>query len=312
MPLVSVVIPCYAQAHFLGDAIESALAQAHPAHEILVIDDGSPDNVREVVARYSGVRCLAQENRGLSGARNRGLTECSGEFVVFLDADDRLLPNALEAGIQALTARPECALVWGYLRMIDARGDPLTAEGCTFEGTPSYDLLLRENIVGPPVIVMFRRTVLAELGGFSVEQRCSEDYEMYLRVAQRHPIWCHREVIAEYRMHGANMSLDHRAMLAGTLLALDRQESFVGSDAGRRRAIREGRRLAWENEDGGARLDDLSRQVRARSWVKASMSTLALLYKYPKMFLPMLLRRIRRAVLRRGPDTPLSRPAAPE
>src|SRR5215211_9350661 len=97
--LVSVVIPCYNQAHFLGEAIESVLSQSYRNFEILVVDDGSTDNTSEVASRYERVRIVRQENRGLSGARNRGLREAKGEYVVFLDADDRLLPGALEASL---------------------------------------------------------------------------------------------------------------------------------------------------------------------------------------------------------------------
>jgi hypothetical protein len=297
MPLVSVVIPCYAQAHFLSEAIESVLAQTHSAHEIIVVDDGSPDNVREVVARYPAVRCVSQENRGLSQARNRGLADSTGEFIVFLDADDRLLPNALAAGARALSSRPDCGFVCGHRRLIDALGRPLPTEIKTFQGKARYELLLRENIVGPPVVVMFRRSVLVELGGYSAEQRFSEDYELYLRMAQRYDSWCHEELIAEYRLHGANMSRDHRGMLAGTLLALARQETFVGSDSTLRRALREGRRLTWEREDGGLRLDTLSGHVRAGRWLKAAWLGGTLLFKYPRLFTPILIRRIRRAVL---------------
>src|SRR5918994_3496665 len=71
--LVSVVIPCYNQAHFLGEAIESVLAQSHPNFELIVVDDGSPDNTTEVAARYPEVRLIRQENQGLSAARNSGL-----------------------------------------------------------------------------------------------------------------------------------------------------------------------------------------------------------------------------------------------
>jgi len=297
MPFVSVVIPCYAQAHFLGEAIESALAQAHRAHEIIVIDDGSPDNVREVVARYPGVRCVSQENRGLSQARNRGLAECSGNFLVFLDADDRLLPNALQAGANALSARPECAFVWGYRRLIDAQGNPLPSDIKNYRGRATYESLLRENIIGPPVVVMFRRSALLELGGFSAEQRYSEDYELHLRMARRYDSWCHEQLIAEYRLHGANMSLNHRGMLAGNLFALAGQERFVGSDAVLRRALRAGRRLAWEREDGGPRMDELSQHARAGRWARAAFLAAGLLYKYPRMFAPILYRRIRRAML---------------
>jgi glycosyltransferase involved in cell wall biosynthesis len=312
MPLVSVVIPCYAQAHYLGEAIESVLAQTHSPYEIIVIDDGSPDNVRDVVARYPGVRCCTQENRGLSQARNRGLAECSGVFVVCLDADDRLLPNALEAGVQAFASRPECGFVWGYRCLIDGQGNPIPADLQTFEGPARYDLLLRQNVVGPPVVVMFRRAMLAELGGFSAEQHHSEDYEMYLRVAQRYDTWCHQALIAEYRLHSANMSLNHRGMLAGNLLALRRQESFVGSNAALRRALREGRRLAWDREDCGPRLEVLSQHVRARRWIKACQSATALLYKYPGRFLPIVFRRMKRAIFPSRSRAQLSRRATPE
>src|SRR5438309_392347 len=94
VPLVSIVIPCYDQAHFLSESVESALAQTHPRTEIVVVDDGSRENVAEVAARYPGILCLRQENQGLAGARNTGFHTSSGEYVLFLDADDRLTPTA--------------------------------------------------------------------------------------------------------------------------------------------------------------------------------------------------------------------------
>src|SRR5215212_8886473 len=124
-PLVSVVIPCYNQAHFLGEAIESVLAQSHPNFEIIVVDDGSPDDTSEVAARYPGVRLVRQENQGLSGARNAGLARSEGEYVVFLDSDDRLLPEALEAHLEHLETRPECAFVSGYYKLMADDGSPL-------------------------------------------------------------------------------------------------------------------------------------------------------------------------------------------
>jgi glycosyltransferase involved in cell wall biosynthesis len=312
MPQVSVVIPCFAQAHFLGDAIESVRAQTLIDYEVIVIDDGSPDNVREVVERFPGVRLIAQDNRGLSQARNRGLAECTGTYVVFLDADDRLLPNALAAGVRAFAARPECGFVWGRRRRIDASGHPIPSSPLVIEGPARYDLLLRQNIVGPPVTVMFRRAVLADLGGFSAEQHHSEDYEMYLRVARSFPTWCHQELIAEYRTHDANMSRNHRGMLAGALLALDRQTPFVGSDPALLRAQREGRRRAWEQEDCGPRLDELSRNVRSGRWLAGVRGGLALLFKYPGRFLPILARQISRFFLRSRAKPPVSGPAALE
>src|ERR687885_795015 len=111
--VVSVVIPCYNQAHFLGEAIESVLAQSYPHFEIVVVDDGSTDNTSEVAARYPGVRCIRQNNQGVAAARNTGIRESNGSYLVFLDADDRLLPEALEVGLEQLKVHPECAFVSG-------------------------------------------------------------------------------------------------------------------------------------------------------------------------------------------------------
>src|SRR6266496_4166301 len=94
--LVSVVIPCYNHAHFLSEAIESVMAQTWQQFEVIVVDDGSVDNTREVALRYSGVRYIRQTNQGLSASRNTGLRHSNGNFLVFLDADDRLRPAALE------------------------------------------------------------------------------------------------------------------------------------------------------------------------------------------------------------------------
>src|ERR671913_1812143 len=123
---VSVVIPCYNQAHFLGEAIQSVLSQSYQAFEVIVVDDGSTDDTKEVASAYaledSKVRLVRQQNRGLAGARNRGLAEASGEYVVFLDSDDRLLGEALEVGVRELEFHPECAFVSGHYRAIAAEG----------------------------------------------------------------------------------------------------------------------------------------------------------------------------------------------
>src|SRR5919112_3168501 len=120
--LVSVIIPSYNHAHYLGEAIESVLSQSYRNFEIIVVDDGSTDNTSEVASHYEEVRLVRQENRGLAGARNSGLAEAEGEYLVFLDADDRLLPRALEVNLTELAAHPQCALVAGYQWLIEADG----------------------------------------------------------------------------------------------------------------------------------------------------------------------------------------------
>src|SRR5262249_26693584 len=94
-PLVSIIIPCYNQAHYLSDAIDSVRKQTYSHAEIIVVDDGSTDNTSNVAALYKDVKYIKQRNQGLSAARNSGLQQSKGHVLVFLDADDRLLPNAV-------------------------------------------------------------------------------------------------------------------------------------------------------------------------------------------------------------------------
>src|SRR5882724_3232103 len=93
-PVVSVIIPCYNQGHFLTDAIESVLGQTYSRVEVIVVDDGSTDATSNIASAYRDVRYVRQENQGLARARNRGLRGTVGECVVFLDSDDRLRPRA--------------------------------------------------------------------------------------------------------------------------------------------------------------------------------------------------------------------------
>ena len=113
---MSVVIPCHNHAVFLTNAIDSVRAQTYTAYEIVVVDDGSTDSSAQVAAACPSVRLLRQRHSGVSAARNAALAMADGVFVVFLDPDDRLLPNALEVGVNCLTERCECGLVYGRYR----------------------------------------------------------------------------------------------------------------------------------------------------------------------------------------------------
>ena len=111
-PTVSVVIPAYNAEAFVGDAIDSVLAQTFHDFEIIVVDDGSADGTRRVVTAYGDrVRFYQQEQAGASRARNRGIEEAHGEFIAFLDADDLWLPTKLEKQVQAFRNDPSLGLV---------------------------------------------------------------------------------------------------------------------------------------------------------------------------------------------------------
>jgi hypothetical protein len=226
--LVSVVIPCHDQAHFLGEAIESVLAQTYPHFEVVVVDDGSTDNTEEVASRYPGVRCVRQENRGLAVARNTGIRRSNGGHLVFLDADDRLLPGALEAGLRCFRDHPESAFVAGRYRYMAFDGSPLPTPQRPHPEGDRYAALLRDNFINMHAVVMYQRAVFEYVRGFDESLGACEDYDLYLRIARDFPIGCYDEVVAEYRKHGANMTRDAERMLGTSVKVLRRQRKYLG------------------------------------------------------------------------------------
>ncbi|HJR08411.1 MAG TPA: glycosyltransferase [Pyrinomonadaceae bacterium] len=214
--LVSVIIPCYGQAHFLDDAIRSVHAQSYRQFEIIVVDDGSPDNTAEVAARYDDglVRLIRQRNLGLATARNNGLRASAGDFIVFLDADDRLLPRALETGVNSLYAAPECAFVYGLCEFIDQEGSPIPTPPHVAVKENYHRAFLRDNPILSPGAAMFRRSIFSRVAGFdpSLSRGC-EDLDLYLRIAKEWPVHCHGKTTLQYRKHRGSMSANRFRML---------------------------------------------------------------------------------------------------
>src|SRR5437762_4473253 len=225
--LVSIIIPCYNQAQFLREAIQSALVQTYSHREIFIVDDGSTDNTAEVTAGFAGVRYIRQENAGVSTARNTGLKESRGEYLVFLDADDRLLPEALEIGVDCLRQHPECAFASGFCRLIVADGSLLGKPEQLCIARDHYLEFLRRNYIWCPSSVIYRRSALETVKGFNTSLGRAEDYDLFLRITKDHPIFCHTQFVADYRLHGSSRSADHSAMLRDTLKALNAQWDFV-------------------------------------------------------------------------------------
>ena len=259
LDLVSVVITCYNHGRFLGDAIESVLRQTFQEFEIIIIDDGSTDHTAEVSRRQPRARYVRQSNQGLSAARNRGIQEAHGEFLVFLDADDRLLPPALEAGVRTLLRRPECAFAFGDYRDITIDGRVIFEPTRKLVNNDYYSALLKGNCIEMHSTVIYRRTVFEELGVFNTSLKACEDYEFYLRVSRRMPI-CHFAVqVAEYRQHDCNMSGDAFLMLSNVLAVLHSQRRYIGQNRTHARAYKEGMRSF-----AGLFAIQLARQSRVR------------------------------------------------
>lgn len=127
-PLVSIAINNYNYGRFLPEAIDSALDQTYPHTEVIVVDDGSTDNSKEVIEGYEErIVSVLKENGGQASAFNAGFASSKGEIVIFLDADDMLLPEAVERVVEAFEVQPGLAKVQYRLRLVDAEGRPRSA-----------------------------------------------------------------------------------------------------------------------------------------------------------------------------------------
>jgi glycosyltransferase involved in cell wall biosynthesis len=298
-PRVSVVIPCYNGGRFLREAIESVLHQTYPAAEIIVVNDESTDDTAAIARAYEEVRCIEQRNQGAPAARNAGLRASTGDLVVFLDADDRLQPHALAAGVESLGKHPDWAFVSGGVRIIDENGSPrYVPEDRPRPGDP-YRQLLRSNYIWTPGVVMYRRDILRAVNGYVGWAGASADYELNVRIARRFPIGRHGQVVLDYRTHPSSMSSDVRYMLksAVTVRRAERRHAYRSAEG--KQAWREG--IATVQADYGGRLvtqmkSDLRAAGRRR---RAAISAWYLVCYYPTGLIRLAGSVLRRAAARR-------------
>jgi glycosyltransferase involved in cell wall biosynthesis len=283
VPVVSIVIPCYNHGRFLTEALASIGQPAVPT-EIVVVDDGSTDDTPVVVATFEtphAFRSVRQQNAGLAGARNRGLRESRGQYVVFLDADDQLAPGAIDIGVTALEEHPECAFVFGRSRLMDRDGTLLHTSGQPRIVRDHYRELLRRNYIWMPGMVMFRRDALERVGGFNADVNAAADYEIYLHIARHHPVYDHGQVVAHYRKHDANMSRNASRMLRETLAVIASQRRFLEGDEASLAAYEEGWRN-WQDFYGTHLVTEIRSAVRRWRWHEALGKAVVLGYYHPR------------------------------
>ncbi len=211
MSLVSVVIPNYNYARWVGAAVESVLAQTYSHKEVIVIDNGSTDDSLAVLARFGNrIRVIAQDNRGQAGSRNRGIEESKGEFVAFLDADDVWLPEKL-AKQMPLFSDPKVGLVYCGMRRVDQELRPLEELIPSLAGDVLEHFALHPSAVvqGGESTAVIRKSVLLSAGPFDPNLSIASGWDMWRRIASR----CHIGVVSEalvlYRQHSTNASHRH-------------------------------------------------------------------------------------------------------
>jgi glycosyltransferase involved in cell wall biosynthesis len=244
---VSVIVPALNVAPFVDDAVRSLLGQSLVPREIIVVDNGSTDATRDRLASY-GDRITVVEiaTRGASTARNAGLRTARSEFVAFQDADDVSLPERLERQSRVLEADPDAALVYCAIDYVEEDGRPTGRRfDCSdYRRRGFQGLLFLRNRIPTTSAVLARRSILLDAGGFDERLSHNEEYDLWLRLAGRHPVACLDEPLVQYRLHRGNISHDAAQQRENTRRALVKH-----GDAEIRRALTDaftdGRDAEW-------------------------------------------------------------------
>jgi glycosyltransferase involved in cell wall biosynthesis len=217
-PLVSVVIPTRDRCRLVAKAVESALAQTYPSIEVIVVDDGSTEDVAGALAPFAarGLRVIRHDrNLGAPAARNSGIAAARGEYVAFLDSDDEWAPEKVERQVALMLAgRGDVSLVYCGIRKVDESGRVLGYKVPTKRGM-IFDDLLRENCVGSTSVALVARTALNEVGGFDVSLKSRQDLDLWLRIARLHAVDFAPEPLVTYRVHANRISSNAAARAQG-------------------------------------------------------------------------------------------------
>lgn len=202
MPKVSVIIPTYNRARYICRAVNSVLNQTITDHEIIIVDDGSTDNTKEVLAQYDNrIVYLPQSNKGISASRNRGISAARGKYIAFLDSDDWWAPEKLAEQVKVLDANPKVGIVYSRMPIVNEKGKKLGTKPAGVSGKNFKELL---EVWGdlPTSTVMTRRECLDRVGVFDCTLPPVEDIDLWLRISQFYDLYeIEGKVLAYYFRH---------------------------------------------------------------------------------------------------------------
>ncbi len=246
-PKISLVVPTYNYGAYLRRAIDSALTQTFPPEEIIVVDDGSTDDTRSIVASFGGrVRYIFQNNRGISNARNNGIAAAQGDWIAFLDADDWWLPEKLQLQVEALRRRPRAALVYTAAWKVAPDG---TREYCPAVATSRIWPQLRyRNCISNGSSAIVLRKALLDVGGFDETLKACEDWDMWIRLARKYSFAVVNVPVTAIAVWNNSVSSDGKRMLMNTAEIIDK--TLLCDLRGWRRSL--WRRRVWSAQYFGA------------------------------------------------------------
>lgn len=227
---VSILMPVYLGARYVSRAISSALVQTHGDFELVVVNDGSPDDSAEVIRPFLAdprVIYVEQANAGVAAARNTALRHATGDLFALLDQDDLWHPDKLARQVELFSANPRLGLVHCHAIPIDRDGNALPTDPWRPRATASQ--AFPEIYMGNPIQAcagMFSRAALDAVGAFDSDPalRFADEYDLWLRIASRFEVGYVPETLAYYRLHGENNSADIGPMVRATQAVLAKSE----------------------------------------------------------------------------------------
>lgn len=260
MPLVSVVICAYNAQDFIEETLQSVLAHTYPRVQLIVVDDGSKDETAAIVRSHGArVHLISHENRGLASARNSGIAQCAGEYLVFFDADDLMPPERIALQVDYMQRHPDIALSFVDYRNFNSEGQ---AERTHFQTCPRLQQLLAgrtdvtidkpceallEEYFGISGTMMVRRSILSQVSGFDPELRGSEDLNFAYRVARHTRVAAIDCVGMLRRLHGSNLS-SHAPTMLPAIVNNYTKLYLTESDGHARRLLKQRLAMAWSDQ----------------------------------------------------------------
>lgn len=223
MPKVSVIIPTYNRAALISRALDSVLTQTFKDFDIVVIDDGSVDNTKEVIKPYlDRIRYIYQTNGGISAARNRGIQESTGQYIAFLDSDDYWAPEKLQYQVEILDRDPKVGIVYVRMPIVNEQGEVLGMKPNGISGR-NFQELLRVWGDLPTSSVMTRRECFERLGLFDEHLPPMEDIDMWIRIAHDYNLHeIEGKTLAYYWRHDHQITQDLIKVYSGLVKVHDK------------------------------------------------------------------------------------------
>jgi cellulose synthase/poly-beta-1,6-N-acetylglucosamine synthase-like glycosyltransferase len=285
-PQISIVIPAYVstprQAELLDETLATVDRQDHDHYEVIVVDDGSPLPVADIVASHRCATVISRKNGGSAVARNTGIAASRGEALVFLDADDHLLPHALTTGWAQLSLHRECGFVVGPHDEMSFEGGPVPWGVAAPAPTSNlyHTLLAFDWYIIPPSSAMFRRAAVMGVDGFR-DPWGADDLDFYLRVAHGFGGHCYSGApVTRYRRYSTSSSRDGERMLQSIRVVYERQWPLVKGDPEAEAAYQRGlTQLTGIFKD--CLIENVVDRVRARQWRRGLRSARLLMSESP-------------------------------